>query len=83
MVPVPADSAVSHGLGIVHSVLNRLDRAEIRKDGFQIFASHVTEIPPRHDGIEFPRAHFARVHDFQEHSFIVITDAGISGIISV
>ena len=79
MVPAPADSAERHGLGIVHSVLDRLDRAEIRKDGLQIFVSHVTEIPPWHDGIELPRTHFARVHDFQEQSFVVITDAGRIG----
>src|SRR5215471_15716560 len=76
VMPVPADSAVSYWLAIVHSVLDRLDRAQIRKDALQIFVGHVTEIPPWHDGIEFARAHFARAHDFQEHRFVVITDAG-------
>src|SRR5215471_9515628 len=79
VMPVPADSAVSYWLAIVHSVLDRLDRAQIRKDALQIFVGHVTEIPPWHDGIEFARAHFARAHDFQEHRFVVITDAGRIG----
>jgi hypothetical protein len=54
VVPVPADSAVGHGLGIIHSVMNSLDRAQIREDGFQILVSHVAEIPPWHDGVKFP-----------------------------
>jgi len=76
VVPVPADSAVSHRLSIIHSVMNRLYGAQICEDGFQIFVSHVTKIPPWHDGIELAGTHFAGVHSFQEHSFVLITDAG-------
>jgi len=76
VVPAPADSAVRYGLGIIHSVMSWLDRAQIKEDGFQIFVGHMTEIPPWHDGIELPNAYFTCVHDSQERSFVVITDTG-------
>ena len=62
MVLVPTDSAIGDGLGIVYTMVNGLDRAQIGKDCLQIVVRHVPEKPPRHDWTELPRAHFARVH---------------------
>src|SRR5262249_371181 len=79
MVLTPADSAVSDGFFIVHAMMDGLECAQVRKNGLEIVVRHVAKIPPWHDGIEFPRAYHACVHNFQEKVFVVIADAGRIG----
>src|ERR1700747_2315251 len=76
MVVALADWAVCHGFAVVHAVVDRLERAQIRKEGLQIVVVHLPEKPPWHDGANVPRAYLARPHDLQEHGFVVITDTG-------
>src|SRR5215831_8160070 len=79
VVLVLADSAVSDGFCIVHAMTDGLGCSQVRKDGLEIVVRHVAKIPPWHDGIEFPRAYHACVHNFQEKVFVVIADAGRIG----
>jgi hypothetical protein len=62
VVLLSAYTAIRYRLGVVHTVVNRLYRAKICKDGLQIIVAHVAEKPPRHDWIQLPGADFAGVY---------------------
>src|SRR5215472_14940494 len=69
-----AYAAIRYRFGVVHAVVNRLDRAQISKDGPEVLVAHMTKEPPRHDRIELACAHLATVDDFQKEPFVVIAD---------
>ena len=76
MVVVLANSAVSDWFRIVHSMVNRLERAKVREDGLEIVIAHVPEKPPRHGGINLSCADHSRMHDLQKQGVVVVADAG-------
>ena len=76
MVLALADSAVSDGFGIVHSMVDGLYGAQISEDRLQIVISRLSEKPPRHDRANLPCSDLPRMHGLQELGFVVVADAG-------
>ena len=74
-MPAAAHSAVGHRFGIVDSVVDGFERAQIREERLQIIVFHLADVPPRHHWADRPRTHFSRSHGPQELILIVVTDA--------
>ena len=86
LIPVPeaveaaAELAIGERLGVVHAVLDRLERAEIGEDGFEVGVRHVAKMLPGHDVIERADAtDLASADGLKKHFFVVMNDAGRIG----
>ncbi len=62
MVLVLADSAISDGFGIVHTMVDGLEGAQVGEDGLEIVIGHLPEEPPWHDRADLPCSDLTSVH---------------------
>ena len=79
MVLALADSATSDGFSTVHSMVDGLQRAQVRENGLEIVIVNLPKEPPRHVGTNLPGSYLAGPHGFQELRFIVVADSGRIG----
>jgi hypothetical protein len=54
----------------------RLQRLQVRKHRLQVIVSHVSDIPPRHEGTKAARSDFSSAHDANEGVCVVVRDSG-------
>ena len=59
-------------LRVVDAMLHWRQRSQVREDRFQILVGHVSEVAPRHDRIQLPRAYLARAQSLHEQRLVVI-----------
>ena len=67
-----ADRTRGRFLRVVDAMLHWRQRSQVREDRFQIVVGHVSEVTPRHDRIQLPRAYLARAQGFNEQRLVVI-----------